>query len=102
MTFAVSALIACAGELAAADEAEQLVFSGKTWQGEYYSKDIPGGGETSPAASAVYTIKSDGSGLSKIVDLGKETTAPAFSPDGQWIYFQSNATGHYHIYRCRP
>ena len=28
--------------------------------------------------------------------------APVFSLDGAWLYFQSNAWGAYHLYRCRP
>src|SRR5437773_592268 len=43
-----------------------LVFSVKNWDGEYYSKDIPGGVETTPVVGAIYTINADGSGLKKI------------------------------------
>ena len=82
--------------------AAELVFSVRTWQGEYYSKDIPGGVETSPVVGVIYTVKTDGTGLTKVAQPGKDANAPAFSPDGKWIYFQSNATGHSQIYRCRP
>ncbi len=79
-----------------------LVFSVRTWQGDYYSKDIPGGVETTPIVGAIYTVQADGAGLKKIVQFGKNTDFPAFSPDGKWIYFQSNATGRSHVYRCPP
>jgi Tol biopolymer transport system component len=79
-----------------------LVFALRTWTGEYFSKDIPGGVETSPVTSAIYTIGTDGTGLKKVVGLGKDTTYPVFSPDGKWLYFQSNASGSYHLYRCKP
>lgn len=79
-----------------------LVFSVRTWEGDYFSKDIPGGVATTPIVGAIYTIDSDGAGLKKIVQLGKNTDFPAFSPDGKWVYFQSNASGRSQIYRCRP
>lgn len=97
------ALWACSA-LAAEPQAAtaQLVFSVKTWDGEYASKDIPGGVETTPVVGAIYRINADGSGLKKLVQLGKNTDYPTFSPDGKWIYFQSNASGCSHIYRCAP
>jgi Tol biopolymer transport system component len=85
-----------------AQETPALVFSVRTWQGDYYSKDIPGGVETSPIVGAIYTVNKDGTGVKKIAQLGKSTDFPAFSPDGKWIYFQSNADGRSHIYRCKP
>jgi Tol biopolymer transport system component len=82
-------------------EVGELVFSVKTWQGLYSSKDVPGGVETTPIVGVIYSVKGDGTGLKKVVGLGKNTDYPTFSADGQWIYFQSNATGRSQIYRCR-
>src|SRR5262245_61366147 len=79
-----------------------LVFSVKSWVGDYSSKDVPGGVETTPVIGAIWTINADGSGLSKIAQLGKNTDYPTFSPDGRWVYFQSNALGRSQVYRCRP
>jgi TolB protein len=79
-----------------------LVFSVKTWEGEYSSKDIPGGVESTSSIGAIYAIGADGTGLKKIAQLGKNTDYPTFSPDGKWVYFQSNAAGRSHVYRCRP
>lgn len=80
---------------------DELVFSVKTWKGEYFSKDVPGGVETTPSNGAIYAVKLDGTGLRKVVALGKNTDYPTVSPDGQWLYFQSNASGHHQVYRCR-
>src|SRR3977135_2294402 len=79
-----------------------LVFSVRTWKGDYYSKDIPGGVETTPIVGAIYTVAARGGDVKKIVELGKNTDFPNFSPDGKWIYFQSNASGQSQVYRCRP
>jgi Tol biopolymer transport system component len=81
---------------------DSLVFAVRTWQGDYYSKDIPGGVETTPIVGAIYIVNGDGTGLKKIVALGKNTDYPTYSHDAKWIYFQSNATGRSHVYRCRP
>jgi len=32
----------------------------------------------------------------------RTATWPEFSPDGQWIYFQSDRTGHVQIWRMHP
>jgi TolB protein len=86
----------------AGEQGPGLVFSVKTWEGDYASKDVPGGVETTPVVGAIYTVNADGTGLRKVAELGKNTDYPSFSPDGKWVYFQSNATGHSQIYRCRP
>jgi sialidase-1 len=81
-------------------KARELVFSVKKWEGEYFSRDIAGGVETTPCTGAIYSIRSDGTGLRKVAELGKNTDYPATSPDGRWVYFQSNASGHSQVYRC--
>jgi Tol biopolymer transport system component len=83
-------------------EPGELILSVKTWEGDYFSKDVPGGVETTPVVGVIYSVKGDGTGLKKIVGLGKNTDYPTFSSDGQWVYFQSNASGRSQIYRCRP
>jgi len=52
-------------------------------------------------SSTIYTVRSDGTGLTKIVDQGPVSDNPKVSPDGAWLYFQGNPSGNYHIYRCR-
>lgn len=75
-----------------------LVFSTRSWVGEYASKDVPGGVETTPVVSAISAIAFDGSGLRTIVSDAEYPTA---SPDGHWVYYQSKASGDSRIYRCR-
>ncbi|MBI1916892.1 MAG: PD40 domain-containing protein [Planctomycetes bacterium] len=89
------------GRAAEKQEQRELVFSAKTWVGDYASKDVPGGVETTPVVGAIYSVKDDGTGLKKVVALGKNTDNPTFSPDGHSVYFQSNASGRSQIYRCR-
>jgi TolB protein len=82
--------------------AGELVFSVKTWQGDYTSRDVPGGVKTTPVEAAIYTVRANGTGLKKLTDLGKNTDNPSYSPDGRWVYFQSNASGRSQVYRCTP
>lgn len=78
-----------------------LVFSLKTWEGDYSSKDVPGGVESTPVIGAIYTINADGSGLKRITEPGKSTDYPAASRDGQWVYYQSKVAGSTQVYRCK-
>ncbi|MSQ96650.1 MAG: hypothetical protein EXR98_19150 [Gemmataceae bacterium] len=91
-----------ASSVIAQDKPGTLVFSVRTWQGEYFSKDIPGGVETTPIVGTIYTVNTEGAHLKKIAQLGKNTDFPTFSRDGKWIYFQSNASGRSQVYRCQP
>jgi Tol biopolymer transport system component len=78
-----------------------LVFSVKRWDGEFATRDRPDGVTSTPVFGSIHAINADGSGLRQIAALGGNTDLPTPSPDGDWIYFQSNATGHWQIYRCR-
>jgi Tol biopolymer transport system component len=78
-----------------------IAFSARRWEGEYRSRDVPGGVETTPSTGSIWTIRGDGAGLRKVAEPGRDASAPAFSPDGRWLYFQSNAPGTYRIYRSR-
>lgn len=90
------------GSPGVATTAAQLVLSVKRWHGEYTSKDAAGGVETTPVSGAIDSVRADGTGLKEVVSLGKNTDYPTVSPDGRWLYFQSNASGHSQVYRCRP
>ncbi|HTI50606.1 MAG TPA: hypothetical protein VL475_06640 [Planctomycetaceae bacterium] len=88
--------------LRAADaDPQTLVFSLKSWEGEYTTSDAPGAPPPTPVTGAIYTIRGDGAELTKVAQPGKSADYPFFSPDGKWIYFQSNASGTMRIYR-RP
>lgn len=98
---------ACLVTSAFADEPDktatgEIVFSVRRWEGEYTSGDVPGGVKTTPSTAAIYTVRADGSQLRPIVEIeGAVCSAPVYGLDGKWIYFQSNASGQYHLYRCR-
>ena len=62
---------ACWSPFATCKRAGGLVFSVKTWEGDYTSKDVPNGVESTPVIGAIYTVKADGSGLKKIIQPGK-------------------------------
>jgi TolB protein len=79
-----------------------IAFSARRWEGEYRSSDIPGGVQTTPVTGSIHTVRADGSDPRKIVEPGRDANAPAFSPDGRWLYFQSSASGAGAIYRGRP
>lgn len=89
------------GILSAKEPEFGILFSTRAWEGEYSSKDVPGGVETTPVRGAIYSIASDGGGLKKLVERGPLAEFPFASPDNRWIYFQSNDGGHSEIYRCR-
>lgn len=95
-------LLTVADEPTIAAEPGEIVFSVKRWDGEYATRDIPGGVDSTPVVGSIYSVRSDGSDLRKVIELGRSTDYPTFSVDGHWIYFQSNSTGHSRVYRCRP
>ena len=78
-----------------------LVFSVRTWDGEYASRDVPGGVESTPTAGAIYTVSADGTGLKQIVPPGAGTDYPAAGRDGRWVYYQSGGRGRTQVYRCK-
>ena len=51
----------------------------------------------------IYKIASDGSGEeTRLTDSPGLNDGPEFTPDGQWIYFNSTRTGLMQIWRMRP
>ena len=69
-----------------------IVFSYITYSGGTSHKDTTSQG-------SIYSVRGDGTGLTKIIEIGCANN-PKVPPDGQWLYFQSNKTGNWHIYRC--
>lgn len=81
----------------------RIAFSLWKWQGDYYSRDIPGGVEVAPHTGSIYTVNADGSEPYCVFSQpGRDANLPTFSPDGRWLTFQSDLAGHHQIYRCRP
>jgi Tol biopolymer transport system component len=78
-----------------------LVFSVRTWDGEYASRDVPGGVESTPTVGSIYTVNADGTGLKRVVPPSPGVDFPAASPDGKWVYYQAGARGGIQVYRCR-
>ena len=79
-----------------------LVCSVREWTGDYFSRDVPGGVETTPVRSALWCIKADGSDRRPVPLPGERVEHPLASRDGGWIYFQSEAAGRWSIQRVRP
>jgi Tol biopolymer transport system component len=48
----------------------------------------------------VWTIGVDGSGLRQVTNHPADENIPAWSRDGRWIYFGSNRTGRYEVWRA--
>jgi len=71
------------------------------YEGEYESIDIPGGVESTPVQGGLFVVHPDGSGLREIINLRARDNNPRFSPDGRWLFFQSDALGVNQVFRCR-
>ena len=77
------------------------MFSVRMWEGEYTSRDVLGGVESTPTEGAIYTVNADGTGLKQVVPPGPGTDYPAASRDGKWVYYQSGGRGKTQVYRCK-
>ncbi|HUE15108.1 MAG TPA: hypothetical protein VMR25_13135 [Planctomycetaceae bacterium] len=83
------------------DPSGTIAFSIKQWKGDYVTSDKDVSKNT-PCRGGIWTADLRSGQVRKLVDLGGMTANPIFTPDGQWLYFQSNGTGAYEIYRCKP
>jgi Tol biopolymer transport system component len=50
----------------------------------------------------IYKISADGGEEIRLTDAPGLSDGPEFSPDGQWIYFNSTRTGLMQLWRMRP
>lgn len=50
----------------------------------------------------LYSIRVDGTDLRQITDDLHRDRGPSWSPSGEWIYFYSNRSGRYELWRIRP
>lgn len=67
-----------------------------------YSTLVWNGDPNTIRQSTIREIQDIGTGDTQILNLGNDTTYPFFSSNGQWLYFQSNYTGAYQVYRAFP
>src|SRR5215475_10431193 len=56
-------------------------------------------GEKSEMLTHVFLAHTDGSGRLQLTRGEKSATAPAFSPDSQWVFFGSDRSGKRNLYR---
>jgi hypothetical protein len=78
--------------------AEEIVFTVRKFEGEFATNGV-----STPFTETIHRIDADGSHERKLIDFGEVAcAAPAFSPAGDWLYFQTNRGGAYQIYRARP
>jgi hypothetical protein len=50
----------------------------------------------------LFVVRTDGTDLRQITDDPARDRQPRWSPDGQWIYFQSDRSGTFRIWAVRP
>jgi Tol biopolymer transport system component len=58
--------------------------------------------ESGPEKYEIYKIPVDGGDEVRLTDSPGLSDGPEFSPDGQWIYFNSSRTGLMQLWRMRP
>ena len=78
-----------------------LVFSVREWDGDYFSRDMPGGVETTKVRSALWCIRTEGGGRVRVPTSGSRAEHPVASPDGRWLYWQEETDGRWRICRSR-
>src|SRR6185503_5758741 len=78
----------CAGE---------IVVQLRQWEGEYWSKDIPGGTTQAPHTDSFFLVNAAETSVRQLRIPIADPVYPLFSSDGQWLYFQSNASGHFSV-----
>ncbi len=85
-----------------AEPAGRIVFELREWEGTYRSRDVPGGVERTPVRSTLVSVRPDGTDRRVIAAAGDRAAHPLGSPDGQWLYWQSETAGRWTIWRARP
>jgi TolB protein len=70
-------------------DGQTLAFVGQRTQGDHLDFDI-------------YSISVNGGDEQRLTTAPGLDDGPEFSPDGQWIYFNSERTGHMQIWRMHP
>jgi TolB protein len=56
-----------------------------------------------PPTAEIYTISADGTDYRQVTSAGVPADGPEYSPDGAWLYFNTEAfSGHAQVARMRP
>jgi TolB protein len=54
-------------------------------------------------SAEIYTVAADGTDYRQLTNDGVPADGPEFSPDGQWLYYNTEAfSGHAQVARMRP
>lgn len=77
-----------------------IAFSLFSWQGEFGSWDKPDGVGFTEFNSDIYTVRSDGSDLRRVIHGYARANNPRFAPDGRHLYFQAQVGEDSQIFRC--
>lgn len=85
-----------------AEPKSRIVFEQREWEGAYRSRDVPGGVDRAPVRSTLWSVRPDGADRRAIAAAGEQAGHPLGSPDGQWLYWQSESAGRWTIWRARP
>ena len=85
-----------------AEPAGRIVYELREWEGTYRSRDVPGGVERTPVRGTLWSVRPDGTDRRAIATAGEHAAHPQGSPDGRWLYWQSESAGRWTIWRARP
>jgi TolB protein len=59
--------------------------------------------DKAPPTAEIFTVRADGTHYRQITSSGAPADGPEYSPDGAWLYFNTEAfTGHAQLARMRP
>lgn len=78
-----------------------LVYVVRIWEGDYFTHDVSGGVEAAPVQSRLWRIQADGTGRVPLTGGAGRDEHPLVTPDGRWIYYQTNPGGRWQIRRMR-
>ena len=84
-----------------AASAAGLVYAVRTWDGEYFSRDVPGGVVATLARSRLWRVALDGGDCTALTGPEENAEHPQVTRDGRWVYFQAQVQGLWRVRRMR-
>jgi Tol biopolymer transport system component len=94
--------IGCALPVAGAAPAGWIACEVRHWKGEYATRDVAGRAAATPVTSELVLVRADGVERRRIALPEARAEWPVASPDGKWLYFQTETKGRWRIDRMRP